>query len=146
MTTTTNKPGLPRRRFLVYSTGALTACASFGCSNENAVGRLSEDVDIRLSDYPELEVIGQTVTIEVDQLGLPVAVTRQSTSGTFIVTGTECNHEGCGVVRNGDHWRCPCHGAEFELSGDLRKGPATKGLGPYDYEIVDGVLTVFGEG
>lgn len=139
-----------RRRFLVSaaSTAAVGAVSLtvVGCGDVE-VDELAEDVEIDLSEHPDLQVVGKSVTIELDQIALPLAITRASEEeNDFIVTGTECNHRGCGVERNGDGWRCPCHGARFALDGALEKGPATEGLTPYDYEVNDGIMTVFGMG
>ena len=136
---------LDRRRFIVLTGRAAAAAAlPVGGCGEHDVERLAEDVAIVLSDHSDLEVAGETVLVEVDALDLPLAVTRQS-DDSFIVTGTECNHRGCGVERSGDGFTCPCHGAEFDLDGSLSKGPATKSLIAYEYEVVDDVMTVFGK-
>ena len=140
---------LPRRRFLVYA-GCSAACSALpatGCGSHD-VDRLAEDVEVDLADHPELEELDQTVMLELDQLDLPLAITRIDPEGDapFVITGTECNHRGCGVQRSGDGFRCPCHGARFDLDGSLDKGPATEDLVMYDYEVEDGVLTIFGQG
>lgn len=45
----------------------------------------------------------------------------------FLVFFPICTHFGCVVVgKAGDYdgWYCPCHGAHFDTSGRVRKGPA----------------------
>jgi len=45
----------------------------------------------------------------------------------FLVFYPICTHFGCVVVGNAgdyDGWYCPCHGAHFDTSGRVRKGPA----------------------
>ena len=147
MTCTHCKPCLSRRAFLGTTSGAVAlTVVSSGCGAHD-VDRLAEDVQIDLAAYPELATVGETVMVEVDMLALPLAITRIGDDvDALLVNGTECNHRGCGVERDGEGFRCPCHGAEFDLDGELRKGPATEGLVAYDFEVSeDGILTVFGD-
>lgn len=141
---------LCRRRFIrltILGTAAATgaALALGGCAS-HGVDVLYDDVDIDLSEYPELETEGETSMVSLEELGLPLAITRTGPGEEdFLVTGTECNHQGCGVQRSGDGWKCPCHGAKFDLDGKLRKGPATSGLVRYEFMVIDQIMTVFGK-
>ncbi|MCA9719607.1 MAG: Rieske (2Fe-2S) protein [Myxococcales bacterium] len=137
------RTALGRRRFIALTGAAAVCLPVLGCVEQD-IDRLLEDVSIELADYPALERVGETVLVELDQLERPLAITRaDAEEDRFLVTGTKCNHRGCGVEREGDGWVCPCHGAEFALDGELLKGPATAGLGAYEYEVADGVLTIF---
>ncbi len=135
-----------RRRFIqltVLGSAAAAAGALLSGCGAYEVDTLSEDVDIDLTLYPELESAGDTALVDLEQLGLPLAVTRTGPGEEdFLVTSTECNHRGCGVERSGEGWKCPCHGATFALDGALRKGPATSGLIRYDFIVEEGVMTV----
>jgi cytochrome b6-f complex iron-sulfur subunit len=42
-----------------------------------------------------------------------------------------CTHMQCEVKPTGSLFNCPCHGAEFNLSGKVQKGPATHNLLTY---------------
>jgi Rieske Fe-S protein len=46
------------------------------------------------------------------------------------VINTTCTHAGCSVVWRSDEkiFHCPCHGAEFDAAGNVRKGPAMRPL------------------
>lgn len=56
----------------------------------------------------------------------------------WLVVQAECTHERCeptaGVGAHGG-WRCFCHGSEFDLSGRVLKGPATRNLRIVGYRI-----------
>ena len=57
----------------------------------------------------------------------------------LIVVGV-CTHFGCvPMAGRGDYdgWFCPCHGAHFDLSGRVRKGPAPRNLDIPHYEFLD---------
>ncbi len=141
------KPCLSRRTFIGRTSAALALpVLSSGCADHD-VDRLVEDVQIDLSAHPQLQTVGETVMVDVEMLALPLAITRVGDEpDALLVNGTECNHRGCGVQRSGEGFRCPCHGAKFDIDGALRSGPATEGLIAYDFELSeDGVLTVFGD-
>ena len=107
-------------------------------------GRIGFDHARTLADHADLATEGKTVKIDA---GLPcaIAVTRTGPNDEFQVTGTQCTHQGCCINRSGDGWQCPCHGARFDIDGTVTGGPAKKDLSVYDYEIVAGVMTIFGK-
>jgi len=112
-----------------------------GCGEDGGgVEVLGEDVELDLTDYPDLAELDASVLIDVG-MRLPIAVTRTG-DAEFIVTGTECDHEGCRVNRNAAGWACPCHGSRFDLDGTKTRGPARGGLTRYDWRLEGDLLTV----
>ncbi len=74
----------------------------------------------------------------------PVLIVRQSQT-QYVALSMQCTHMGCpvnppvqGVMT------CPCHGSQFDLAGNVRRGPAQYPLGRYDttYDAKAGRLTV----
>jgi len=64
----------------------------------------------------------KTVTNAPD--GSRVLVIRESAT-TYIALSSRCTHEGCGVDRPVDGIIvCQCHGAEYNIDGSNRTGPA----------------------
>ncbi len=57
-------------------------------------------------------------------------------SNKFSIFSSKCSHLGCKINHevNGKIV-CPCHGSEFNLSGQAVKGPAFKSLAKLDFEI-----------
>jgi ubiquinol-cytochrome c reductase iron-sulfur subunit len=56
----------------------------------------------------------------------------------WLVVSGECTHAGCRVTAGlGDFqgWECLCHGSQFDLSGRVRRGPASRNLGVIHYEM-----------
>jgi glycine/D-amino acid oxidase-like deaminating enzyme/nitrite reductase/ring-hydroxylating ferredoxin subunit len=65
--------------------------------------------------------------VEVD--GKKVAAYRDE-EGTIHALGPVCTHAACIVNWNGEEksWDCPCHGARYDIDGNILTGPATKNL------------------
>lgn len=87
---------------------------------------------VQLSDVP---VGGAVSTTSPD--GKKVLVARPS-EDEAVAFSAVCPHEGCTVAPDDDQFTCPCHGSQFELSGDLKRGPARTGLTPFEVRVVDG--------
>ncbi len=136
-----------RREFLKITAGAVALGAAGGllegCGELAGGDVLTEDLVLVLSEHPELAVEGQSLLVDAG-IKSPIAVTRTGPQD-FVVTGTECNHAGCSVRREGAAWRCPCHGSTFALEGGLTKGPATADLAVYDFALEGDRLTIFGK-
>lgn len=130
---------LTRRRF-VHVASVTSAGVCLGCSPGSDLDVLSEDLEVRLSEHPDLAIVGKSVLIDAGTLR-PIAITRLDAE-TFEVTGTECSHQHCGVARSGEGWLCPCHGARYDLDGTRRSGPAPVGLTSYDWTLDGDVLTI----
>ena len=56
-----------------------------------------------------------------------------------------CTHQSC-VVSTFDGsnsvFVCPCHGSQFDLNGNVKKGPATVKLGSYSTRVENGSLII----
>lgn len=63
----------------------------------------------------------------------PVAVYRDADGGVHELSAV-CPHLGCIVAWNAAErtWDCPCHGSVFAATGEVRHGPAARGLAPID--------------
>jgi cytochrome b6-f complex iron-sulfur subunit len=46
----------------------------------------------------------------------------------FSAVLTRCAHRGCQVEPAGSRLVCPCHGSEYELTGEVLQGPAERAL------------------
>lgn len=76
--------------------------------------------------------------------GFSILVIRQSAE-TYVALSSKCTHEGCGVDRPYEGVIvCQCHGAEYDLEGNVTKEPATKSLTRYTviFDAVAKTVTV----
>ena len=61
--------------------------------------------------------------------GTPVAVVREGDDYTAI--NLRCTHFGATVEPDSGGWKCPLHGSQFALDGDLERGPADSNLAEF---------------
>lgn len=73
-----------------------------------------------------------------------VIVARTNT-GTFIAVAAACTHEGTDVEYNAasNNFTCPNHGAQFNSTGSVTKGPASSSLKQYKTTLTGTSLRVF---
>jgi cytochrome b6-f complex iron-sulfur subunit len=77
----------------------------------------------------------------------------ESTAGVFLIARTSastfsaidavCTHEGCTITgADGATYVCPCHGSQYNRSGQVLAGPAKASLRQYANTFTDGVVTI----
>ncbi|WP_392541998.1 Rieske (2Fe-2S) protein [Oryzobacter telluris] len=117
----------------VVGTAGLTAC---GAAEDAAKGVASSAASAASS--AAASVAGEAIQAATIPVGggkvfedLKVVVT-QPTAGDFKAFSATCPHQGCTVASVKDNTiTCPCHGSQFDATtGDVKQGPATKGLDP----------------
>ncbi|MDJ0733615.1 MAG: ubiquinol-cytochrome c reductase iron-sulfur subunit [Nostocaceae cyanobacterium] len=66
-----------------------------------------------------------------------VLVVGTSKSGNLNAVNPTCTHAGCTVAWKAadKKFACPCHGSEYEIDGQVKKGPAKKPLTAYQVKI-----------
>ena len=88
-----------------------------------------------LAQLSEVPVGGAVAATALD--GTKVLIT-QPVKGEVEAFSAVCPHEGCTVAPDGDRLSCPCHGSQFDLSGERTRGPAESGLRPFPVRLMDG--------
>jgi Rieske Fe-S protein len=110
--------------------GGLTGCGARSAHPLLEEGP-AEPVALSLADYPALQEVGGAVTMNAGTQGLRLVVYRRSETEVVAVSPV-CPHQGCAVNYTGAVgdacFVCPCHGSAFGDEGELRRGPATRGL------------------
>ncbi|HUJ62970.1 MAG TPA: Rieske (2Fe-2S) protein [Kofleriaceae bacterium] len=87
--------------------------------------------------------VGGAMKIEITSDTLIVV---HSAQGTFATLSDVCTHMGCPVDYNASlvQLRCPCHGSQFALTGEVLVGPAQQPLKVYptSYDTAKAVVTI----
>lgn len=67
-----------------------------------------------------------------------------NSGSSFYVFDDFCTHQGCQVeyAARLQKFICPCHGSEFDKSGEVIKGPALLPLNRVEYKIIDNIILV----
>ena len=67
-----------------------------------------------------------------------------NSNGKLFVFQSKCTHQGCIVPYVGSQSKfiCPCHGSEYDKTGVVLQGPATRRLPILDAKIENGQLLV----
>lgn len=71
-----------------------------------------------------------------------VLVTRTGESSFNAFTAI-CTHEGCTITGfQSGAFVCPCHGSQFNTTGQVQQGPATQRLRQFTTQFTNNVLTI----
>jgi Rieske Fe-S protein len=121
--------------------GGAMASVALACSSSSASPESFGDVsagNASALDVGSIEIVP----------GVSACVARD-VSGIYAMT-LICTHEGCDIATDGtvsaSGIECGCHGSEFDLNGDVVRGPATAPLEHFGVSgDAEGNLTVHGE-
>lgn len=134
-----------RREFLARSALAAAAAAlAVGCGNgqigpsaPTSPGGNSTNT-ITVGDFPQLANVGTLVKVNNFQ------AVKRTGAATFAAYSMVCTHQGCLTQLSSNVFFCPCHGAEFDASGRVVRGPASRALGQFStaYDPATDTLTI----
>jgi len=84
------------------------------------------------SKYPQLQS-GGSVAVQAPgysdpNCGASDIIVFKNSSGQYVALSAGCNHQCCPAGKSGSEIRCPCHGATWDLTGQLTQGPASANL------------------
>ena len=125
----------------VCGAGALSACGADGDDTAAPAPETSDGATssggLRASltsveDIPE----GGAVSAAAPD-GSKVLVSRLP-GDEVLAFSAVCPHQGCTVAPDEGQFTCPCHGSQYELNGELKRGPARTGLTPFPVRVMDG--------
>ena len=116
-----------------------------GCSSPTEPNNSDETitVDLSLSENSALLVVGGALALGsnvIDSKG--ILLYRQSDTNVLAFS-RNCTHNSCTIdsFQNGTS-TCPCHGSQFNTSGNFVVGPAVNPLTQYSAAIADNIVTI----
>jgi nitrite reductase/ring-hydroxylating ferredoxin subunit len=120
-------PGITRREALgelAIAAGAI-ACAAGGCTSQpssesSSHGHVTGPVDVG--------TIAELPTTLSDGWSRSNGFLLVRQGDQVYALSSECTHKHCTVRASNGAIRCPCHGAAFDLAGNVTKGPADEPL------------------
>jgi Rieske Fe-S protein len=83
-------------------------------------------VDVAMKRVRGLGTVGGAVVLGTVK-GVPAAVVRTGPD-TYTALDLRCTHQGVPVNPGGPGWSCPAHASQFEIDGDVVRGPAEANL------------------
>ena len=128
--------------------GALQACGGGGLTGSSSIPALP-----RLAGSAANGVVTLTIDAASPLASVGGAALVQTGSGLFLVARTgpdsftaltsTCTHQACTITGSaGARYVCPCHGSNFDTSGNVLMGPASRALRQYATVFADNVLTI----
>jgi len=99
-------------------------------------------ITLPLALFQALAQVGGSVVGKPSGLNDKLIVARVA-ENTVVTLSAICTHQGCTVAlgTGADRLRCPCHGSEFSLAGQVISSPAVRPLGSYP-TVFDGETVV----
>ena len=132
-----------------YTLSFLNSCSSDSNpaypdnSGDKGSGTSKITIDISKPENQALQTVGGTIAISgnaLDGNGMLIIRTGQS---SVVALSRTCTHQGCTVpnFQNGVS-TCPCHGSQFNTSGNPVKGPATQPLKKFNAVLSGNIITI----
>lgn len=104
---------------------------------------LDSPLTLNRVDYPTIEEIGGITRIPASETGVGYAIFIYRRGDTdFVAFTAECPHAGCEVGKAGNNFRCPCHGATFDIEGHVTGGPTNQDLPPVKVDVTATTITL----
>lgn len=67
---------------------------------------------------------------------------KKTNDGSYFALAMICTHAGHSLVKTGNKFYCSLHGSEFDISGNVIKGPAEKNLVHLPITSTNGILEI----
>jgi cytochrome b6-f complex iron-sulfur subunit len=135
---------MQRREFLKVA-GGVTAGLCLGCMsgcNSQAKTVIQGQMEINVNDFPELAVVGGW--IRTKSTDYPPILIIHSEEGRYLALSAKCTHLGGPLQYQHPQKNIYCgwHHSEFDLEGQVIKGPAKRPLTQYRVEKQGDIIRI----
>ena len=127
---------------LVCAAGFINACSKSNASPANNNGGGNNNGPLITANLSsELLSIGSAKS---QGTVIVIRTATGSTPSAFVALSLICTHMGCTVNydQSSESFKCPCHGSEYNVDGQVTQGPAPSALKAYTVTIANSELTV----
>ena len=116
---------------LPFASLLLTSCQSIYYASSNIE---KNRIVVPLSEFKIIKKNRTTyrdfVMVRTANQDFPICLYKTA-NGDYIASLMKCTHRGCELNVGGGFYSCPCHGSEFDTSGNVLEGPADENLKTY---------------
>lgn len=106
-------------------TWLMEACTS--AKNVSTVVRKDNIIIIKKTEFTEIKedkfITKKFIVVKPEGIDFPMVIYKVS-DVSYKTHLLQCTHQGCELTPYETTMVCPCHGAEFNLSGEVTTGPA----------------------
>jgi nitrite reductase/ring-hydroxylating ferredoxin subunit len=130
-----------RRTFNLLLCGAAAELAACGTSLPTLTPA-NDQISLSYAQFPALANPGGSAVVSVSG-SFPLAVVRVD-SATAAALSATCTHQGCILefAPSRSQLHCPCHNADFDLSGAVVDGPTIIPLPIYSATVGSDAITI----
>jgi Rieske Fe-S protein len=155
-----DNPKTSRREFCAHAISLVTVASLLeGCGKKGNPGAPGSGTGGGASSLSTINatLAGSSVTLTVDSASPlasvgSVALVRAGDQSFLVArTGQDafnamtavCTHEGCIITGfSPGRFVCPCHGSQYNTSGQVQEGPANRALRTFATRFTNSVLTI----
>jgi len=109
------------------------------CSPKLAVTKVMQH-DMQFS-IPESDMAAGSKMITIKNFDYDVFL-KKNNDGSYMALAMICTHAGHSLVKTGKKFYCSLHGSEFDVAGNVIKGPAERNLVQLPVSNAKGVIVV----
>ena len=155
MSTDTGESGLSRRRFISVTckTASCLLFMAFGGSGVSGCGLCTNIAEVdtpvvngafRLSLEPGAPLADSGMAVFIKHSAIPVVAVQYAKGEVSALSGV-CTHEACNIAKYNPEkkrYLCPCHNAEFDITGEPLWGPPRAALRKFETRVAGNELLI----
>lgn len=113
-------------------------------TDNNGNGDATLTVDLTQQANQALATVGGTLALGSNVIDSKGILLYRETETVVKAYSRECTHQQCtiGAFNSSGISTCPCHGSQFNTSGNVANGPASNSLRRYNASLEGNIITI----